>query len=95
MGRVGWITEKEDGQVAIRLQVPEAKCEVLLLQFEGGVTVTLEKAHDGHVTKGLGGGVKMVGNQEVVLIIAYRAQMLQESITESALGLTDVEEQQI
>eukprot|EP00061_Rhincodon_typus_P015759 g43617.t1 len=34
----------------------------------------------------------MAGNRKVVLIGAYRAQMLRESVTKSALGLSDVEE---
>eukprot|EP00061_Rhincodon_typus_P008113 g30445.t1 len=34
----------------------------------------------------------MVGDRKVLLIIAYRAQMLGKTVTESALGLTDVEE---
>eukprot|EP00061_Rhincodon_typus_P014492 g41537.t1 len=34
----------------------------------------------------------MVANWKVLLIEAYRVQMLRESVTESALGLSDVEE---
>eukprot|EP00061_Rhincodon_typus_P008997 g32113.t1 len=45
-------------------KVPEAEYEVLLLQFVCGITVTLEEGQDGHVTQGLGGGVKMVGDQK-------------------------------
>eukprot|EP00061_Rhincodon_typus_P013866 g40501.t1 len=56
------------------------------------VIVTLEEAQDGHVAKGVGGGIEMVGNWNLLLIIMYRAQMLRKSVTESALGLTDVEE---
>eukprot|EP00061_Rhincodon_typus_P017708 g46525.t1 len=70
---------------------PELEYEVLFLQFEGGVIVTLEEVQDEHVTQGVGGGVKMVGKRKV-LITVYRAQMFRESVTESALGLTDVEE---
>eukprot|EP00061_Rhincodon_typus_P018010 g46988.t1 len=42
-------------------------------------------------SKGLGGGFKMAGNRKVLLIIAYRAQILRESVTKSALGLTNVD----
>eukprot|EP00061_Rhincodon_typus_P005117 g24229.t1 len=58
----------------------------------GGVIVTLEEALDGHVTQGLGGRVKMVGNQKVLSFVVHRAQMLYEKVLESTLGLTDVEE---
>eukprot|EP00061_Rhincodon_typus_P008104 g30431.t1 len=34
----------------------------------------------------------MVGNRKVLLFIAYRAQMAYKSVSESTLGLTDVEE---
>eukprot|EP00061_Rhincodon_typus_P012429 g38161.t1 len=71
---------------------PEAEYELLLLQFAGGVIVTLEEAPDGHVIKGVGGEVKMVSNQTVLLIIVYEAQVFCESITETALGLTDIEQ---
>eukprot|EP00061_Rhincodon_typus_P010276 g34445.t1 len=50
----------------IALLAPKVEYEVLLLQFAGSVIVALEEAQDGHVTKGLGGGVKMVGNQMVL-----------------------------
>eukprot|EP00061_Rhincodon_typus_P003683 g20705.t1 len=70
----------------------EVEYEVLLLQFANGVIVPLEEAQYGHVIKGVGGGVKIVSNRKVLLIIAYRAQMLHKSVPESALGLTDVEE---
>eukprot|EP00061_Rhincodon_typus_P014258 g41174.t1 len=78
--------------MAIRLQAPGAEHKVLLLQFAEGVIVALEEAQDGHVTKGVGGGVKMVGNQKVLLFVMCRVQMLHETVPESALGLTDVEE---
>eukprot|EP00061_Rhincodon_typus_P008962 g32041.t1 len=54
--------------------------------------VALEEAQDGRVIKGMGEGIKMVSNWKVVLIITYRAQMLHETVPESALDLTDVEE---
>eukprot|EP00061_Rhincodon_typus_P015642 g43429.t1 len=66
--------------------------EMLLLQFAGSVIVTLEEAQDGPVTQGVGLGVKMVGNLKVLLFVMYRAQMLRETVPESVLGLTDVEE---
>eukprot|EP00061_Rhincodon_typus_P016148 g44207.t1 len=52
----------------------------------------LEEAQDGHVTQGVGGVVKMVGNRKELLIIVYGAQVLCKSVTESTFGLTDVEE---
>eukprot|EP00061_Rhincodon_typus_P015510 g43222.t1 len=75
-----------------RLAHSKVEYEVLFLQFACGVIVTLEEAQDGHVTKGVGGGVKIVGNRKVVLIKAYREQMLHDLATETTLGLTDVEE---
>eukprot|EP00061_Rhincodon_typus_P007792 g29832.t1 len=66
--------------------------EVLLLQFAGGVIVILEEAQDGHATQGVGGGVKMVHDQKVLMFVAYKAQMLHEMVSESKLGLTHVEE---
>eukprot|EP00061_Rhincodon_typus_P006353 g26914.t1 len=69
-----------------------AEYEVLLLQFACDVTVTLEEAQDGHVIKGVGGGVKIVSNLKVVLFVTFRAQMLHDTVPESTLGLTDVVE---
>eukprot|EP00061_Rhincodon_typus_P000801 g12776.t1 len=66
--------------------------EVLFLQFACGIIVTLEEAQDGYVTQGMGGGVKMVSNQKVLLIIVYGAQVLRKSVTEATCGLIDVEE---
>eukprot|EP00061_Rhincodon_typus_P004119 g21795.t1 len=66
--------------------------EVLLLQFVGGVIVALEEAQDGHVTQGVGGEVKMVGDQKVLSFVAYRAQMLYEMVSMSTFGFTDIEE---
>eukprot|EP00061_Rhincodon_typus_P005202 g24446.t1 len=71
---------------------------MLLLQFVGGVIVTLEEAQDGHVAQGAGGGVKMVHDRKVLLIIVYRAHMLCELVTESVLeettsGTTDTGDQ--
>eukprot|EP00061_Rhincodon_typus_P006852 g27913.t1 len=73
-------------------QAPEADYEILLLQFAGGVIVTLEEAQDGHVTYGVGGGVKMVRDWKMLLFFMYREQMLDEKVSETTLGLTDVEE---
>eukprot|EP00061_Rhincodon_typus_P003766 g20914.t1 len=66
--------------------------EVLLLQFAGGVTGTLEEAQDGRVNQGVGGGVKMVGDRKVVVFVVYRVQMLYETVSNFTLSLTDVEE---
>eukprot|EP00061_Rhincodon_typus_P006166 g26511.t1 len=65
---------------------------MLLLLFPGGVIVTLEEAQDGHVTQGVGGEVKMVGNRKVLSFVVYRVQMLYKTVSEYMLGLTDVEE---
>eukprot|EP00061_Rhincodon_typus_P015918 g43864.t1 len=75
-----------------RLWAPEVEYEVLLLQFAGGVTGTLEEAQDGLVTQGVRGGVKMVGNRKLVVFVAYRAQMLYETASGSMFSLTKVEE---
>eukprot|EP00061_Rhincodon_typus_P002864 g18689.t1 len=58
----------------------------------GGVTVTLEEAREAHVTQGVGGGFKMVGDRKVVSFVVHRAQMLYEMVSKSTLGLTNVEE---
>eukprot|EP00061_Rhincodon_typus_P015346 g42962.t1 len=55
---------------AIRLSAPEVEYEVLFLLFVCGIIVALEEAQDRHVTRGVGGGVKMVSDRKVVLIIA-------------------------
>eukprot|EP00061_Rhincodon_typus_P014254 g41167.t1 len=64
----------------------------MLLQFAGGVIVTLEDAQDGHVTQGVGGGVKMVHDRKVLSFVANGALMLYKTVSESRLGLTDIEE---
>eukprot|EP00061_Rhincodon_typus_P005872 g25914.t1 len=76
------------------MQAPEAEYEVLPLQFAGGVIVTMEEAQDGNVTQGagVGGEVKMFCHQKVVVFVMYRAQMLHKMVSESLLGVTDVEE---
>eukprot|EP00061_Rhincodon_typus_P012305 g37948.t1 len=71
---------------------PEAEYEVLLLQFLGGIVVTLEAAQDGHVTQGVGGGVEVVRNWKVLSFVANRVHVLYKAISEPLLGLTDVEE---
>eukprot|EP00061_Rhincodon_typus_P008051 g30317.t1 len=74
---------------------PEAEYEVLLLQFVGGVIVTLKETQDGHVTQGVGVGMgrgfKMVLDRKVLSFVACRAQMLYKKASESPLSLTDVE----
>eukprot|EP00061_Rhincodon_typus_P011328 g36257.t1 len=61
----------------------KAEYEVVFHQFVGGIVEALEECV---------GGVKMVSDGKVVLITAYRAQMLHKSVPKSAFGLTDVEE---
>eukprot|EP00061_Rhincodon_typus_P015733 g43581.t1 len=73
-------------------EAPNAEYEVLLLQFPGGVIVTLEDAQDGHVTQGTGGGVKMVHDWKVLSFVANKAQLLYKAVSEPPLGLTDIEE---
>eukprot|EP00061_Rhincodon_typus_P008803 g31741.t1 len=74
-----------------RHEAPEAEYEMLLQQFAGGIIVTLKEAQDGHVIQGMGGGVKMVGDQKVLSFVANRAQLLYKVVSEPLLGLTDVE----
>eukprot|EP00061_Rhincodon_typus_P003235 g19602.t1 len=64
---------------------------MLLLQFPGGIIVTLEEAQDEHVTQGVGGGVKIVRNWKVLLFVENRAQAPYKAISKPPLGLTDVE----
>eukprot|EP00061_Rhincodon_typus_P017199 g45786.t1 len=77
---------------AIRLCAPKVEYKMLLLQFAGGDIVAVEEAQDGHVAKGVGGGIKMVGKWKVVLIEVYQLKMLRETVTESALGLPNIQE---
>eukprot|EP00061_Rhincodon_typus_P002175 g16815.t1 len=65
---------------------------MLLLQFVGGVIVTLEESQDGHVPQGVGGGVEMVRDWEGLSFVMNRAQVLYKAVSEPPLGLTDVEE---
>eukprot|EP00061_Rhincodon_typus_P002694 g18237.t1 len=83
---------RDHSSEAIGLSAPEAKYDVLLLQFADGVIVTLEEAQDGHVTQRVRGGVNMVRNQKVLLFVVYGAQMLDKMVFESTLGLPDIEE---
>eukprot|EP00061_Rhincodon_typus_P008299 g30790.t1 len=53
--------------------------------------VKLEKAQDGHVTQGVGGGVEMVRDWKMSFV-ANRAQMLYKAVSKPLFGLTDVEE---
>eukprot|EP00061_Rhincodon_typus_P001921 g16138.t1 len=66
--------------------------EVLILQFAGGIIVTLEEAQDSHVTQRVGGGVEMVRDRKMLSFIVNRAQVLYKAVSESPLGLTDVGE---
>eukprot|EP00061_Rhincodon_typus_P012040 g37497.t1 len=63
---------------AIGLEASKAKYEMLFLQFAFGFTLTVEEGMDGHVTRRVGGGVKVDGNQKVELIGVYRAEMLRK-----------------
>eukprot|EP00061_Rhincodon_typus_P006860 g27929.t1 len=76
----------------VSVRVPKAEYEVLLLQFPGGVIVTLEDAQDGHIIQGVGGRVKMVCDRKVSLFVANRTYVLYKAVSEPSLGLSDVEE---
>eukprot|EP00061_Rhincodon_typus_P009881 g33711.t1 len=64
---------------------------MLFLQFTFGLTLTMEEAEDGHVVWGLGGGVKVDGNQKVGLVGACGVQVVRKQVPESAFGLLDIE----
>eukprot|EP00061_Rhincodon_typus_P013418 g39786.t1 len=64
----------------------------LLLQFACGVIVGLEEVQDGHVTQERGERVKMVRDWKVLSFVAYRVQMVYETVPESMLGFTVIEE---
>eukprot|EP00061_Rhincodon_typus_P016662 g44992.t1 len=87
-----FIPKQPCGINVIGLQAPEAEYEAMVLQFAGGVIVTLEKAQEGHVTQGRGGGVKIVGDWKVLSFVAYRSQTFYETVIRFTLGLTNVEE---
>eukprot|EP00061_Rhincodon_typus_P016784 g45176.t1 len=65
---------------------------MLLLQFPGGIIVTLEEVQDGHVGQVVGEGSKVVRDRKVLSFVMNREQMLCKTVSESPLGLTDVEE---
>eukprot|EP00061_Rhincodon_typus_P014570 g41658.t1 len=65
--------------------------EVLLFQFPGRAIVTLEKAQNGHVTQGVGGGVEMVHDWKVLLFIMNRVQVPYKVFSEPQFGLANVE----
>eukprot|EP00061_Rhincodon_typus_P000694 g12469.t1 len=54
--------------------------------------MTLEKAQGGHVIQGVGGGIEVVRDWEVLSFVANRAQVLYKAVSRPPLGLTDVEE---
>eukprot|EP00061_Rhincodon_typus_P014279 g41208.t1 len=56
------------------------------------VVVTLEEAQDGHVIQGVGEGVEIVRDWKLLSFVTSRAQVLYKVVSESPLGLTDVEE---
>eukprot|EP00061_Rhincodon_typus_P001918 g16129.t1 len=66
--------------------------EVLLLQFPGGIVVTLEEDQDGHVVQGVGGGVEVVCEWKVLPFVANRVQVLYKAVSDPPVGLTDVDE---
>eukprot|EP00061_Rhincodon_typus_P009316 g32733.t1 len=47
--------------------------EMLFLQFSGGIIVALEEAQDGRVIQGVGGGVEVVRDWEVLSFVTNRA----------------------
>eukprot|EP00061_Rhincodon_typus_P016947 g45424.t1 len=59
---------------------------------KGGIVVALEDAQDGHVIQGVGRGVEVVRDWEVLSFVAYRAQVFYKAVSEPPFGLTDVEE---
>eukprot|EP00061_Rhincodon_typus_P015356 g42980.t1 len=71
---------------------PNVEHEVLLLQFPGGVIVTVEEAQDGHVAQELGGGVEVVHDWKVLSFVVNRVQVLYKVVSEPPLGLIDAEE---
>eukprot|EP00061_Rhincodon_typus_P001519 g15007.t1 len=76
----------------MRGRTPKVEYETWLLQFLGGVIETLEEAHDGHVTQGVGGEVEIVREWKVLSFVVNRAQVLYKVLSEPPLGLTNVEE---
>eukprot|EP00061_Rhincodon_typus_P002797 g18490.t1 len=75
----------------LRPLAPKAEYKVQLLQFLGGIVVTLEEAQEGHVVQGVGGGVEVVRDWKV-LFVASRAQVIYKTVSKPPIGLTDVEE---
>ena len=65
---------------------------MLFLQFALSFTGTLQQAKDRHVGMGAGSCVKMASNRKVRVLIAHRPKVLSKAITQSTLGLSDIEE---
>eukprot|EP00061_Rhincodon_typus_P014274 g41200.t1 len=84
VGRLEQIGELEDGQVE--------GGEILKLVKSILRPLGLKGAKDGHVTRGLGGAVKVDGNRKVGLDGACRAQLLRKAVPESAFSLPDIQE---
>eukprot|EP00061_Rhincodon_typus_P000304 g11241.t1 len=61
-------------------------------QFTFGLTLTAEETKDGHVTRGVGGGIKMDENRKIRLVGVCRVQILHKLVPESAFGLPDIED---
>eukprot|EP00061_Rhincodon_typus_P001742 g15640.t1 len=70
-------------------QAPKAEYEALLLEFAGGVIVTLEEVQDEYVTQGVGGGVEIVRDWKVLSFVMNRGQMLYKVVSEPPLDLTN------
>ena len=65
---------------------------MLFLQFALSFTGTLQQAKDRHVSMGAGSCVKMASNRKVRVLIVHRPKVLSKAITQSTLGLSDIEE---
>eukprot|EP00061_Rhincodon_typus_P018508 g47706.t1 len=66
MFQVWTLLQKMDRKFSIK-----AEYEVLFLQFSGGIVMTLEEAQDGHVVQGVGGGVEVVHDWEVLSFVCF------------------------
>ena len=65
---------------------------MLFLQFALSFTGTLQQAKDRHVGMGAGLCFKMASNQKVRVLLAHRPKVLSKVITQSTLGLSNIEE---
>eukprot|EP00061_Rhincodon_typus_P010768 g35304.t1 len=97
--REGWSWDEAGSGAILKLVkstlrplAPKGEYEVLLLQFLGGVIVTLEEAQDGPAVQGVGRGVEVVRNWKVLTFVMNKAQVLYKAVSEPLLELPDVEE---